>query len=197
MLKGLGDDRAGNRNSQIERKQQPSATNLAKTVTRRYPLQFAFQIRPELGDRFQEARLGNALQDGNSRRAHKRVAVERSTLIAVFEAGCSLRRQQRGQRNAAADPLSKCHDVRLYPDVFVMEKLPGPAHASLDLIQDQQEAPFLGQLAQIAEELIGCRPYPGFTLDWLEHYGNRLFIDQSFDGGEIVKPSFRKARHFG
>ena len=58
------------------------------------------------------------------------------------------------QRHTAADALAERHDVRLDLRVLVMEQLSGAAHAGLDFVEDQQQPVRLGQLAQIAQELI-------------------------------------------
>ena len=109
-----------------------------------------------------------------ARRAHQRIAVEGAALVAMLEAGRIFGRQQCRERYAAADALAERHDVGLDPGMLVMEQLAGPAHAGLDLVDDQQQAALLGQRPQLLQELIGRRPHAGFALDRLQHDGNGL-----------------------
>ena len=53
-------------------------------------------------------------------------------------------REQGGERHAAADALAERHDVGLDPGMFVREQFAGPAHAGLDLVDDQQQPALLG-----------------------------------------------------
>ena len=89
-----------------------------------------------------------------------------------------LGREQGRQRHAAADAFAERHDVGLDAGVLVVEQLSGPAHAGLDLVDDQQQAVLLGQRAQLLQELIGRRPHAGFALDRLQHHGDRVVRDQ-------------------
>jgi hypothetical protein len=82
------------------------------------------------------------------------------------------------------------------PACFVMEQLSGPAHAGLDLVDDQQQAVLLGQRAQLLQELIGCRPDAGFALDRLQHHGDRVVRDQRLHRIEVVELGFPEARYF-
>ena len=59
-------------------------------------------------------------------------------------------RQQGRQRHAAADAFAERHDVGFDAGMFVVEQLSGPAHAGLDLVDDQQQAMLLGQRPQLA-----------------------------------------------
>ena len=90
-------------------------------------------------------------------------------------------REQGGQRHAAADALAERHDVGLDAGMLVVEQFSGPAHAGLDLVDDQEQAVLFGQRAQLFQELIGRRPYAGFALDRLQHHGDRVVGDQRLD----------------
>ena len=127
---------------------------------------------------FRNAGLPISSSTANPAAHIKRIAVERAALVAVLEAGGLLGRQQRRQRHAAADTLAERHDVGLDLRVLVVEQLSGPAHAGLDFVEDQQQAVFLRQRPQFAQELIGRGPNAGFTLDRLQHHGDGLVGDQ-------------------
>ena len=77
----------------------------------------------------------------------------------MLEAGRAFGREQRCERHAAADALAERHDVGRDAGVLVVEELAGPAHAGLDLVEDQEEAVRVGERAQLLQELIGRRPH--------------------------------------
>src|SRR5260370_33077478 len=108
--------------SQIERQQKPPAANLAETVARGDPLQFAFQIEAGFSHRLQEIRLAYLLEDGKACGAHQRIAVERAALVAMFETGSLRRGQQSGDRHAAADAVAERPDIPLRARRSVLEK---------------------------------------------------------------------------
>src|SRR5665647_3045091 len=102
-------------------------------MPRGYSLQFAFQIQAGINNRSKKFRVADLPKNGEPGRAHQRVAVERATLVAMFETGSRLGSQQRCQRHASADAFSQRHDVRLDSRMLVMEQFSGAADAGLDL----------------------------------------------------------------
>ncbi len=62
-------------------------------------------------------------------------------------------REARADREAAADALGDRHDVGGHAEMLVGEQLPGPRDAALDLVEDQQRAVLVGEVAQALEEL--------------------------------------------
>ena len=81
--------------------------------------------------------------------------------------------------------------------MLVVEQFSGPAHAGLDLVDDQQQPLLLRQRPQLLQELIGRRPNAGFALDRLQHDGNGLARDQPLDGIEIVELRLGKSGDLG
>jgi hypothetical protein len=81
--------------------------------------------------------------------------------------------------------------------MLVMKQFSGPAHAGLDLVDDQEQPALLGQRAQLLQELIGRRPYAGFALDRLQHDRNCLARYQPLDGIEIVELRLGKSADLG
>ena len=79
-------------------------------------------------------RLHDRAADGR----HERVAVEGAALVAVLEAARAGGGQERGERDARAQPFAERHDVGIDPRVLVAEEPPGAADAGLDLVEDQQ-----------------------------------------------------------
>src|SRR6516225_2235698 len=102
-------------------------------------------------------------QNGKPCRAHQGIAAERAALVAVLEAGDRFRREQGGERNAAANALAERHDVGRDISVLIVEELAGAAKAGLDLVQDQEKAMRLRQFAQVTQEPIRSRPYARFA----------------------------------
>ena len=140
----------------------------------REPLQLAFQIETGISNRFQERRLADLVEHGEARSAHQGIAVEGAALVAMLEAGSLFRREQGGQRHAAADALAEGHDVGNDRRMFIGEQLAGAAHAGLDLVDDEQEAVLICQSPQLPEELIGRSPHAGLALDRLQHHCDGL-----------------------
>ncbi len=89
----------------------------------------------------------------------ERVAAERRRVRAGLELLGDLRlRDQPAHRDAAGQRLGQRHDVRLDVPVLVGVPLAGAAHAGLHLVEDQQQAVLVAQLAQA---LRGSRPAAG------------------------------------
>ena len=164
-------------------------------MPRRKPLQFALKVEAGVSHRFQEFRRCDRLQDGKPGRAHQGIAAKSAALVAMFETAGLLRRQQRGERNAAAYAFAERHNVGGDTRVLIVEELAGTADAGLDFIKDQQQTMCRGQFAQVPQELIRCWQDAGFPLDRLQHHGNGLVVDLPFNRIQIVQPRLGKPRH--
>ena len=81
-------------------------------------------------------------------------------------------RDQRAERNAAAEPFGEHHDVRRDARVLESEELAGAADPGLDLVEDQQDAVLGRQSAQAAQELVRRDEHAGLALDRLQHHGD-------------------------
>ncbi len=61
----------------------------------------------------------------------------------------------RSQGQAGGEPLGQNDNIRLYLEVLEGEPPPGPAEAGLDLVQNQQHAMRVADLAQALQEAVG------------------------------------------
>ena len=78
------------------------------------------------------------------------------------------RRQARTQREAAADAFGDRHHVGGDVRPFMREQLAGPAHAGLDLIEQQQQAVFVTDRAQRPQVVGRTGTDAALALDWLD-----------------------------
>ena len=82
-------------------------------------------------------------------------------------------RNERSQRDAAAQPLGEGHDVGNDTRVLETEHPPSAADPGLDLVKDQQDLPVPREDTQIAQERLCCLEDAGFALDWFQHNPRR------------------------
>ena len=71
-------------------------------------------------------------------------------------------------RKAAAEPLGHRHDVRRDAGPFMGEQLAGAAHAALHLVEHQQQAALVAELAQRPEDAPGDLAHAAFALHRLD-----------------------------
>ena len=86
-------------------------------------------------------------------------AIKLARKYGSLHKGGAFGRQQSCERHAAADALAERHDVGRDAGVLIVEELSGPAHAGLDLVENEQQAVRLGQRTQLLQELIGRGPH--------------------------------------
>ena len=72
------------------------------------------------------------------------------------------------------------------PAMLVGEELAGPPDAGLDLVEDQQEAMFVAEAPQAAQELGRNDAHAALALDRLDHDGADARPDRRLDGGKIA-----------
>ena len=95
---------------------------------------------------------------------------------------------------AAADALGDRHDVGRDARPLVGEQLAGAAHAALHLVEDEQQAVLVAQLAQALQELVGADAHAALALHRLDHDGGRLGPDRLLDGLQVAERHEIEAR---
>ena len=111
-------------------------------------LQATPQHRRRLANTIEESFRGKLLEYRMADRGHQGVAAIRAALIAGFETADVFPCEQCRQRGSRADPLAERQDIRPNAGVLEAEESAGASHAGLDLVQDEQDPPLVGQRAQ-------------------------------------------------
>ena len=107
------------------------------------------------------------------------------------------------QRKAAADTLGHRDQVRVGVTVgpFVGEQAPGPAHAALHFVVDQQQPEFVTDRPQGAQVVQVRRGNAAFALDRFDQNGSGFFSDRraglvQIVEGHVVEAVDRRAEAF-
>ena len=90
-------------------------------------------------------------------------------------------------REAAADALGDRHDVGRDARPFIGEELAGAADAALDLVEDQQQAVLVAELAQAPQRLRREDADAALALHGLEQDRRGLGADQLLGGVDVVE----------
>src|SRR5439155_227218 len=89
-------------------------------------------------------------------------------------------------REPAAERLGERHDVGRDAGVLVREETPRAPEAALDLVEDEEHVPPLGERAQPGQ-VVGRRDDDAaLALDRLDHDGDRLVAHGGLHGGEVA-----------
>ena len=76
--------------------------------------------------------------------------------------------RRRLARRAAAQALAQGHDVGAHAAVLPAPQRAGAAHAGLHLVEDEENALGVADLAQADQTLLGNGPDAALALDWLD-----------------------------
>ncbi len=101
--------------------------------------------------------------------------------------------QAGAERKAAADTLGNRHDIRLDVGPFMGKELAGAAVAALDLVENQQEAVLVAQIAQALQALIGDNADAAFTLHRFDQNAGGFRSDGRLDRFVIGKRNLIEA----
>jgi hypothetical protein len=75
------------------------------------------------------------------------------------------------------------------------EKAPRPAHAALHLVENQERAGLIAQIAQALQALVGHHTDAAFALDRLDHHGAGAVGDRRADRVVVGPFQMREPRH--
>src|SRR5262249_32104793 len=117
--------------------QQAAAAYLPQPVAFRKLGKRSREHFPFRSDAIQKFLLRHLAEHSETCGTHQRVAVECATLIAMCKAARAFGCKQRCKRHSATQSFAEGQDVRLDPNMLLVEHLSGAAVASLDLIEDQ------------------------------------------------------------
>ena len=196
---------SGDCSRQLEREHRSEAAHLAdRVVLRRELLEARAHRLAERGRLGEELRIRNRVEYGDRRCARKRVAAERASEPpgghCVHDRSGA---RHRGQRQAAADRLAG--DEKIGRDTLVVldrPHLPGPPHAGLHLVVDEEDAVLAADLGQPQQVVGRHREEAALSLHRLEHdAGDRRRIDLGLEellqaGDRVVgRDSTVRVRH--
>ncbi len=109
--------------------------------------------------------------------------------------GRLLRRQQRADREAAAQALGGADHVGLDAGPFMGEQLAGAAHAALHFVEEQQQPVFVAHRAQAAQVFDVAGAHAAFALHRFDQDRRRLVGDGVAQHVEIAERHVIEARH--
>jgi hypothetical protein len=69
------------------------------------------------------------------------------------------------------------------------------AHAGLNFIVDQHDAPLIAQLSQVLVKLRGGHAHAGHRLNWLQHDSRDAFVGEGPYGTDVVPLRFEVSRN--
>ena len=95
--------------------------------------------------------------------------------------------EHRADREAAAETLGQRHDVGRHADLLVAEHLAEPADAGLHLVEGEQQAVLVAELAQVAEELRRRRAHAALALHRLDEDAGGLGRDGALERLEVAE----------
>ena len=130
--------------------------------------QFCLEVIADLNDVFEQIFPLDGIDHRRCDSAGQRPTAEGRSVHAGMEGARHLVGAEcRAHRDAAGKRLGQRGDVRHNAKVLIGAPLSGAAEAGLNLIDDQQSAGGVGQLARLGEELLRERADAAFALNCL------------------------------
>lgn len=87
----------------------------------------------------------------------------------------------------ATETFRQAHDVRFDVCRLMGEQIASATHPALDFVEDQQQAQFVAQIAELTQEGMAHWPDTTLALNGLDHDGCSLWSDASPDGPDVLK----------
>ena len=135
----------------------------------------------------EEAGFQHDVEHGVGRCDRERIAAKGRAVRARRHAGGGVRGgKARADRKAAAQRFRQRHDVGRNAEPLVGKQIAGAAHARLHLVENQQQALVVAQLAQRPKEGIRCAAHAALALHRLDQDGGGVRADRLLHGVEIA-----------
>ena len=144
----------------------------------------------------EEARLEHNIEHRVCGRDRKRIAAKRRTVRTRRHADGRFAGGQTGAyRKAAAKRFCQRHHIRRDAEALVGKQLAGAAHASLHLVENQEQAVGVTQLAQRPKERMRRGAHPTFALQRLDQDARGVRTDCFLDRFEFAERHLVEAIH--
>ncbi len=145
----------------------------------------------------EEAGLQHHVEHGIGGSDRQRIAAEGRAVRTGRHAGGGLGGgQHRADRKAAAERLRQRHHVRRHADALVGEEIAGAAHAGLHLVERQQQAVLVTELAQRFEEGLWRGAHAALALHRLDQDTRGVRPDRLLHRFEIAMRHLVEAVHW-
>src|SRR5712691_2272149 len=149
----------------LDAEQQTGAANLDDA---RQPFESGGEVLTLANDVLEQL-LRDRRENGARGGGNDGIAAECRTVVAGLESTGGFRgNEQRADRQSVREPLRERDGIRLHAEPLPGEEAAGPPHPGLHLVEDEQRAVRVRELARLFEEAHGCRVDPALALDRLE-----------------------------
>lgn len=159
-------------------------------------VQFAEEEMGLIADIVDDLLVPDDVEDFDSDCRDKRIATKCGSVVSGLQDICQFWRYlEASHRQSVGNRLGDGHCIRRDAVALVGEIGSGSRHAALDLVCEKKQVVGVAKLAESQHEFLGRGDDAAFALDRFQKYGDRLFIDQFFDGLEVVEVGEDEALH--
>src|SRR5262245_43089876 len=156
------------------------------------------QIAAALGGLLPELAVEHGGHGGQRDRGDERRPAEGRSMGSRYQdAGDILARQHGADRHAVGKRFRERHDVRLDPVVLIGPEPPGPRDAGLDLVDDEERARLVAELAQPAQVVVVGQVHAALALDAFHDDASGAVVDRALHRAQVVVGHVLEAGHQG
>ena len=117
----------------------------------------------------------------------QRVPAERRPVVSGLEHRRILLCHHRPDGEPSTKGLGQRDHVRLYPEVLVGEKVTRSPDASLHLVENEQQVPFVAPVPHLLQVFSGWYVYPALALDRLQHHCTRALAGRRDNSLDVIE----------